>query len=263
MPSVRPPAPAPSPPSAPSAPVRVSTISFASKDPDVIVQSNVSVVNAMFAADYPIEQISREALTSYYVDYYVVQVQNGGLAQFVFNSRASALVFELVDEGLGAIGATRHRALFAGLLSRVVKLGRKKIEEFFASQYFGKNATRDVLNETTDAFYELSKQENITELNARWLRQLPNLKVLPRAKIEEEIATGAPGAKTKKASLRPPPATAAKRSKPTKEAKKKVAAKPTKPTGAAKPAKTTKTTKKTTAKKTGAKKKPAAKRTRR
>lgn len=176
---------------APALPLLVSKKSFEAKTTRPIVESNISVVNAMFSAMFEPEEISRDALRSYYVDYYDAQVKNGGMAQFVFNSRASALVLELVREGLVAMGAKAHLALFDKLLGRIVKLGKKKLETFFDSQFFGKNVTRDVLNEDNDTFFALSEKDDLSERNGRWLRKLPHVVPMTTTKLEKEIASRA------------------------------------------------------------------------
>jgi len=57
--------------------VIVSRESFASAEPYDIVDSNISFVNALFAEYLRAEEISPDALRSYYADYYLAQVNNG------------------------------------------------------------------------------------------------------------------------------------------------------------------------------------------
>src|SRR4051812_5684805 len=61
----------------------VSTKSFGSKEAEDIVESNVSFVNALFDEYLTGEEVHPDALRSYYVDYYLDQVNNGGFSQFV------------------------------------------------------------------------------------------------------------------------------------------------------------------------------------
>src|SRR5688500_13945964 len=93
--------------------VVVSTRSMASDDPVGVVDSNISFVNLLFEdALLREDEMAREALCSYYVDYLHCQVQNGGFAQFVWNSRWRPELNGMVREGLEQMGAAEHVAAF-------------------------------------------------------------------------------------------------------------------------------------------------------
>jgi hypothetical protein len=51
----------------------------------------------------------------------------------------------------------------------------------------GSRDLRYILNEFDDGFLAVSETENLIELNAQWLRQLPDLVVLSDDKIAEEL----------------------------------------------------------------------------
>jgi hypothetical protein len=55
--------------------VFVSNVSFARDAPYDIVYSNITFVNGLLAEHFREEEIARDALRSYYVDYYLDQVQ--------------------------------------------------------------------------------------------------------------------------------------------------------------------------------------------
>src|SRR6266700_3596257 len=92
--------------------VVVSDTSFRGDDPSEIVESNVSFLNALFEEHLTAEEVSADALRSYYVDYYLAQVNNGGFSQFVYNSRWSPLMNGFIRDGLSAMKAVGHLALF-------------------------------------------------------------------------------------------------------------------------------------------------------
>jgi len=167
--------------------VMVSDTTFNSADPYDVIDSNISVVNALFKALLRPEEISRVALTSYYVDYYLVQVTNGGFSQFVFNSGWTPAVVRHVRDGLRQMGAQRHLALFEEGVASVERMGSTRLAAYIESRYFGENADRDILNGIDDRFYKLSETEDLVKLNSTWIKTRPNLLVLPIAKIEEEI----------------------------------------------------------------------------
>src|SRR3954451_15838582 len=113
--------------------VVVSDTSFRSDDPSEIVESNIAFLNALFEEYLTAEEVSADALRSYYVDYYLAEVNNGGFSQFVYNSRWADDVVGLVREGFKAIGAQQHLALFEKGARLVKKLGKKGLQAYFSS----------------------------------------------------------------------------------------------------------------------------------
>jgi uncharacterized protein DUF4375 len=168
--------------------VIVSDQSVASADPYDIVYSNIELVNALFGEHLRADEIAPDALRSYYVDYYLAQINNGGFSQFVYNSHWSPLMNAFIREGLLAMKAVRHLALFNESAALVDRLGADRLQTFFKSEYFGTNAERDALDANNDRFYKLSETEDLIALNADWLRSLPGLKVKTVDEIAAEVA---------------------------------------------------------------------------
>ena len=168
--------------------VIVSDQSFASADPFDIVCSNIELVNALFGEHLRADEIAPDALRSYYVDYYLAQVNNGGFGQFVYNSHWSPLMNGFIREGLAAIKAVGHLALFNESAALVERMGPDRLQTFLASEYFGTNAERDSLDANNDRFQALSETEDLIALNAAWLRSLPGLKVKTADDIKAEVA---------------------------------------------------------------------------
>lgn len=67
--------------------VIVSIDAMGSDDPCDLISSNIDVVNALLNEHLNPDEISIDALRSYYVDYFLSQLNNGGFSQFVYNSR--------------------------------------------------------------------------------------------------------------------------------------------------------------------------------
>jgi hypothetical protein len=155
----------------------VTADSFASGDAQELVQSNIDFVNLLFRSLLRSAEISHDAFVSYYIDYYLAQVNNGGFAQFVFNSRWDPRVVALIREGLRAIGAVGHAALFERGAADVAALG-ERLDTFRSSELFGDNPERDELDGISDAFYGLERSESLMELNAQWIRARPDLVVV-------------------------------------------------------------------------------------
>jgi hypothetical protein len=166
--------------------VVVSEESLMDSDPAVVIESNVSFVNALRGEYLRQDEISRDAWLSYYVDYYLRQVENGGFSQFIYNSKRAEPAMTFLRQGLESIGAHRHRALLGEGESLSDSLG-SRIRKFFASDYFGKNRERHRLDAITDRFYKLDKTENLEQLNAAWLRSHPRLKSVSLAAIHEQV----------------------------------------------------------------------------
>jgi len=168
--------------------VIVSDQSVASADPYDIVYANIEFVNALFGEHLRADEIAPDALRSYYVDYYLTQVNNGGFSQFVYNSHWSQLMNAFIREGLLAMKAVEHLALFNESAALVDRLGADRLQAFLESEYFGTNAERDSLDANIERFYKLSETEDLVALNAAWLRSLPGLKVKTSDEAKAEIA---------------------------------------------------------------------------
>lgn len=167
--------------------VIVSEKAVASDDPYDIIQSNIDFLNAQFAEHLTHEEVSENSLQSYYVDYFLAQLNNGGFSQFVYNSRWGECI-DYLTGGFAAIGAVKHLDLFETAAKQMAERpGIEGLKRFFASEYFGDNVERDILNEFNDGFFALSDTEDLIELNARWLRQLPDLVVLTEGEMAEEL----------------------------------------------------------------------------
>src|SRR5262249_35681772 len=121
----------------------VSDASFRSDEPGDIVESNISFLNALFAEHLTADEVSSDALRSYYVDYYLAQVNNGGFSQFVYNSRWSPQCIAYVREGMRAMKAKQHLEVFEEGARLVEQFGQDRLEAYFASEYFGENPDRD------------------------------------------------------------------------------------------------------------------------
>lgn len=166
----------------------VSRESIGSKDPYDVIWSNIDFVNALFDEKIKKEEVSREALMSYYVDYYLAQMSNGGFSQFVYNSRWERGKIDKVRDGLKAMGAKQHLALFEEAAAHVSTLGEAQLGRYLKSDLFGKNGVRDGLASVDDRFFELKKKEDLILLNSRWLKSSPKLVVVPRSEMPKEVA---------------------------------------------------------------------------
>lgn len=165
----------------------VSDESCRSAEPGDIVESNIVFVNALFEEYLTADEVSADALRSYYVDYYLAEVNNGGFSQFVYNSHWNPQCLAYIREGMRAMGAKRHLEVFEEGARLVERFGPDRLAKYLASEYFGENPDRDELNGPNDHFVQADKHEDLLALNAAWLRQHPGLVVLSPAQMQEEI----------------------------------------------------------------------------
>ena len=165
----------------------VSNVSFAADDPQRIVVSNAAFVDALFAEHLTADEIGQDALRGYFVQYYLAQMENGGFAQFVYNSDWDSNVVAKVRDGLRAIGARMHQAVFLEGIATVRQLGRDGLQEFLSRDYWGDNPVRDRLDAVTGQFAKAAEVEDLAARNAAWLRSHPELHVLTRDEMEAEV----------------------------------------------------------------------------
>jgi len=174
-------------------------VSKESLDSDEIVQSNIDFINALLESLYRYDELSRDGLRSYFVDYYLAEINNGGFLQFIFNTDWDEGIVRRVREGLQAMGAKKHLALFERAAAKLETPDRERLEEtgdgadWISSGDFDREFTFDdddkaFFEAITDEFFELDRSEDLLELNANWLRSLPNLVVMAPDEIANEIS---------------------------------------------------------------------------
>jgi len=151
-------------------------------DPTDIIASNISFVNVLQEEGYQ-GQLCHEAQISYYIDYYQAQVKQGGFSLFVYHSGWNDELIALIQEGLAKIQASQHLAFFNKQVNLINNYDEMELARFLEGDYFGKNPTREAFN--NDEFFAI--KENLTELNAHWLRNLPNLQALTIEQMFETI----------------------------------------------------------------------------
>lgn len=161
-------------------PVVLTSSSIDSSDEDV-VEANVSIVDAMHTALLRTEEMSSVAVRSYYVDFYLTQALEGGFAQYVFTAVDRSETDTLIREGMAGMGAAAHLDLFNRAVEAFDDLSEEDEENYLDG---GLDDTQDTpegvlrMEELDGEFEELLESENITALNAAWLRGQAELLVL-------------------------------------------------------------------------------------
>ena len=171
-------------------PVVLTTASIEASDEEV-VDANVSVVDAMHRELLESPEISPVALRSYYVDFYLTQSLEGGFAQYVFTSVDRVESDTLIREGMAAMGATAHLGLFNRTAEAFDALSEEDAERYLDGGLDEDGEAPDGvrrMEELDGDFEELLESENITALNAAWLRRQEGLLVLDEAELAAHIA---------------------------------------------------------------------------
>ncbi|WP_411374576.1 hypothetical protein ACLH0K_16285 [Arthrobacter sp. MPF02] len=160
-------------------PVILTSSSVEASDEEA-VEANVSVVDAMHTALLHTGEMSPVAVRSYYVDFYLTQALDGGFAQYAYMSADRADTDTLVREGMAGMGATAHLDLFNRAVEAYDHLSEEE-EDFYLDGGLDAEETPDGvlrMEELDNEFEELLERENITALNAAWLRNQTDLLVL-------------------------------------------------------------------------------------
>jgi hypothetical protein len=161
-------------------PVVLTTSSIGGRDEEV-VESNAAIVDAMHHALLRTEDLSPVALRSCLVDFYLCQALEGGFAQYAVMAGGRIATDPLVREGMAGMGAAAHLDLFNRSAEACAVLSAGTAASYLAGGTGdGGDVPAAILRiEALDGeFEELLEHENITALNARWLRSQPDLLVL-------------------------------------------------------------------------------------
>ncbi|MEC4113989.1 DMP19 family protein [Myroides pelagicus] len=154
----------------------VSDKSVNSEDVFDVVYSNITFINLLReeVEGSPEEYIHPDAILSYYVDYYLVEYNNGNFSQLVWNTQVDYDFFDLVMQGMEKMGAKEHLAFLQKQVAFLKEFDEVALEAFIETDYFGENPTRDALK--NDDFYAI--KEDLVALNANWLKTHRDLLVL-------------------------------------------------------------------------------------
>lgn len=149
------------------------------------VYNNIEHVNRYFEHYLTEEEILPDALNSYYVDYYLAQLENGGFSQFVYNSGWHSHIVSAIRRGMKDMGAKRHSALFEEAAALFDRMSDEEKTAFFESGYFGDNQERDLLDQISDRIFQLNEEEDLWRKNEDFLRRHPKLTLVGREEFEK------------------------------------------------------------------------------
>lgn len=151
----------------------VSENAFNSTEPQDILNSNIAVINLMREEGVKDEDIHDDALISYYLDYYTTQVNSDGFAKFVHESDWNEDLNILLEKAFEKVGSQEHLDYFLAQTEKIDALTRKEFDGFM-EQELGKSPVKGTIDD--DTYFEIP--QGLVSLNANWLKNHPDLKVL-------------------------------------------------------------------------------------
>ncbi|NVM99020.1 hypothetical protein [Arthrobacter sp. SDTb3-6] len=173
----------------------VLTVQGPDADDAAVVDSNVSVVNAMFEALLNSGEMAPNALCSYFVDFYLTQALDGGFAQYVIMSPDREELDAYIREGLEGMGAGQHLELFNRTTAYFDSLSEADSEAYLDGDLDEDYDVADVRSEGVQhmealdgAFEDLLDTEDLTALSAAWLKGQEGLLLLDADGLAAHIA---------------------------------------------------------------------------
>jgi len=143
----------------------VSNESIYSNEIFHLIQSNIQYITKLFQSNIADDNIAEDALKSYYIDYYLSHIQHNGFVSFIENSDSNSKIIYYICEGLKSIKAFNHLQL----LTNALGINKQNSNLLFLFD---------------NIFIKFQKEENLLELNYRWLINHPNLVTLETDEIE-------------------------------------------------------------------------------
>lgn len=151
-----------------------------------LVDANIDVVNAMYTELLGEDEIAANALRSYYVDFFLTEVLDGGFAQYVVSAGERGDLDRLVREGLRGMGAPEHLALFDAMVAAFDGLDDDDAAAYLEGD--GGSDAVEALEALDDRVEEVLEDEDLVSLNGAWLRRQEHLLALDEDGIDDEIA---------------------------------------------------------------------------
>lgn len=161
------------------------------------VQAVVEYVNGLLARYFDLEELPPTAVQCYYVDYYMHQVLNGDIHQFVYNSRWNPMIVDSVSTALDTLDVPDQRALFREA-REYIERDQARLEAFLAGEY-DSPATRPYMTDLENVGGHFFKrfiahpdgaragQRQIAVANAAWVATWPDARWVAAAAFEKEL----------------------------------------------------------------------------
>jgi hypothetical protein len=161
------------------------------------VRAVVEYVNGLADRYFYLQELPSKAVQSYFADYYMAQVLNGNIDQFVWNSRWRPLIIESVAAALEAMGLQDQAILFDEV-RRFVERDERWLGAFLSTTYFSPDAAPFVeeLSEIGGGFIERFfahpdghdvGSAQIASANMAWIASWPDVTWIPMERFQHEL----------------------------------------------------------------------------
>ncbi|MBN8524780.1 MAG: hypothetical protein J0M02_05530 [Planctomycetes bacterium] len=153
------------------------------------IQAVIEYVNRMFEAHVQPDELRRDVLAAYYVDFYLDHASGPGLERFMTRSRWDPLVVACIHEGLAACGAGEHARLFRSFAAAVDAWDAGVRRQLARGILLNPGCIAAVqAHRAAMLAIEASAGERLLDLNARRIAQLAPAEILGPAAYERRMA---------------------------------------------------------------------------
>lgn len=157
----------------------IDKIYITDNHPEHIIYANIDSVNAYFEHHLQSDEILPAVLYSYYVDYYLSQVLNGGIVQFAYNTRWHSTILHYVEYGLHDMGASEHLNFLEKIADMIMhEIGIDNFLQFTEQNLFDDNTILDKLNQFMSEFDKINHIESLEKINKNYLQNHPDLTII-------------------------------------------------------------------------------------
>ncbi|MCC8461668.1 MAG: DMP19 family protein [Rickettsia endosymbiont of Ecitomorpha arachnoides] len=181
-------------------PTLIKYSDFYNEDKYERIQGVIDYVNALRNGLYNQEELDQkipQAQQVYFVDYYLSQVENGGLTQYFSNSNFNEEQNNIVLKGLENIKAHKNKEIFFQACQLLSDMVSELREEYLFSDMYQEEEVRQKpmikevhaeLEKLTDLFFEINEnEESIFDLNFKYIEKIDNLKIVDDNLYDEEL----------------------------------------------------------------------------
>jgi len=153
------------------------------------IQAIIDYVNQLVNGLYEYEEINSQAIESYFVDYYLAQVKNGGHRQFFSNSGFNPSINQMVLNGLSNMGAYLHEENFSNGLNILNSIPEDSREEVLYTLY--EESIDPSFQSVLSSFDAIDTQfylnESLSDLNHDYISRFEDLEIVPDNVFSEKI----------------------------------------------------------------------------
>ncbi|MFY9589824.1 DMP19 family protein [Rickettsia endosymbiont of Halotydeus destructor] len=165
----------------------IKSSDFHNEDKYERIQGIIDYINALKEGLYTDEELDQkisQAQQVYFVDYYLSQVENGGLTQYFSNSNFNEKQNNIVLKGLENIKAYRNKEIFFQACQLLSTMDSQLREEYLFSGIYAEKEVRQKpiikeihakIEKLTSLIFTINEgEESIFDLNFKYIEKIDN-----------------------------------------------------------------------------------------